>query len=224
MVIARCVNVGDGEDNDDNNNNNNNNNNGNNNGHWWQWWGNNNNNNQNGDQDGGSQDNQVPWWWFSGQQEQGSEDEGKGALIFVYIWVCLLFVSLVLYGNFVFRRNSEFEGLQGSLIMFTNLALMIFVMVAGLGAIEVEGRDLEETGWYGQFSVCVFLTCLFWIIYGIVFAIMLRKRNMNAAASNYGRSVGLWGMFNAPAAESDTAKKENSSSFTKAFEYERGDV
>ena len=230
MIIARCVNVGDEDGNGDNNNNNDDNQDGNNNqGSWWKFWGNNNNNNNNGEQGGGSQDNQVPWWWFSASRERDPEDEGKGALIFVYIWSCLLFLSLVLYGNFVVRRNSEFEGLQAALIMSTNLAFMVMIMVAGLGAIRIEGRELEETGWYGQFSVCIFLTCLFWMINGIAFTVLLRKRNMNVGA-NYGRSVGSFaGLFRNPLvgdSASDGAKKGDDAATQKAFEYERerGDV
>jgi hypothetical protein len=190
MVVARCVNVDeDGEGNNDNNNNNNNNNdNENNNGHWWNRWYNNRNNGEGGDGDGeqGSGD-RTPWWWWGGREEGEPEDEGKGALVFVYIWMWFLFASLVLYGNFVFRRGSDYGGLQGALIMFTNLALIAMILITGLGAIETEGRELEEKGWYGQLSVCIFLTCLYWVINGIVFCTLLRKRNMNnnSHSNNY---------------------------------------
>lgn len=214
MVIARCVNV---REDDENGNNNDDNNNDGSNRSWWKFWGGNNNNN-NEDNGGGSQDANIPWWWFSGR-ERDPEDEGRGALIFVYIWSWLLFLSLVLYGNIVFQRGSDFEGLQGALIMFANLAFMCLVLVAGLGAIRVEGRELEETGWYGQFSVCLFLTCLFWLIDGLVFTMLLRKPNKDTRTNNE-RKPGVFGLFKA---DKETAHKDDTS-VKNAFEYERGDV
>ena len=98
------------------------------------------------------------------------------------------------------------------------LNLMILVLVTGLGGIEVEGREIEETGWYGQFSVCIFFTCLFWVIHGLVFIWLLRRRCM----SNYGRSEGIFGSYLEP--EKEAEQGDPITSIRKAFEYERGDV
>jgi hypothetical protein len=69
----------------------------------------------------------------------------------------------------------------GALLLFINLALMVMILVAGLGAIETEdGPAMEENGWYGQLSVCIFFTCLLWSLHGIFFAYWLRKRNLAA--------------------------------------------
>ena len=38
------------------------------------------------------------------------------------------------------------------------------VLIGGLDAVKSEGREIEETGWYGQTSVLLFLTCLFGMI------------------------------------------------------------
>ncbi|CAB9506063.1 expressed unknown protein [Seminavis robusta] len=146
---------------------------------WWRWG---NRCDGDGNCEQGSND-QTPWWWFGGGSRD-PEDEGKGSLIFVYVYATALFVALTLYGNFVFRRNSDFGALQGALLMFTNLAFLAMILVAGLGVETDGGRDLEENGWYGQFSVCVFLTTLFWTIFGIVFVCLLRRNAARAASSS----------------------------------------
>jgi hypothetical protein len=61
--------------------------------------------------------------------------------------------------------------------MFINLTLVVMILVAG--SIEMDGGpEIDENGWYGQFSVCVFLTCLLWTLHGMFFAHGLRQRNM----------------------------------------------
>lgn len=70
---------------------------------------------------------------------------------------------------------------SGALLLFINLALVAMVLVAGLGAIETDGGpEIDENGWYGQFSVCICFTCLLWTLHGIFFAYWLRKRNLAA--------------------------------------------
>ncbi|CAB9506263.1 expressed unknown protein [Seminavis robusta] len=172
MTVARSTHVGEGGGDNDNNNNNNNNNNANGN-----WWG--------GNNEQGSGD-QTPWWWFGGNGASGDEEEpqGRGSVIFVYVYATALFLAMILHGNFVLGRNADFGALQGALFVFTHLAFLTLILVAGLGAIQTEeGRELEEHGWYGQFSVCVFLTTFFWTLHGIVFGCLLRQRKAARAAA-----------------------------------------
>jgi len=180
LTIARIAYVGENDDNNDNNNYDENGNRR----RWWQW-GSGNNNNDDGNNNDQRSGDEIPWWYFWGGERRGEpESEGRGALIFVYLWSSLLFVGLVLYGNYVFRRNNEFEGLQGALFMHTNFAFLCLILVLGLGAVNFEGREIEDHGWLGQFSVCVFFTMLFWFLRGIVFTILLRRRNIEAHANN----------------------------------------
>lgn len=198
MIIGRSTYNNYNYNNNNNGNNNNNNNQYNNqynSSPWWKFWGNNYNNYNNNRNSGGSQDqaNNVPWWWFGGQQRRDREQEGHGTLIFVYIYLLLLYVGLILYGNYVFRRSTNFAGLQGALFIFTQMVFLLMILLAGLPeVIRVEGPELEETGWYGQFAVCLFLTCLFWLIQGIVFTTLMRKRvnRLSDTSSNYTRSTG----------------------------------
>ena len=118
----------------------------------------------------------------SSNREGGGEDdrEGRGTLIFVYLWLLVLFIALVIYGNYAFQKSGrlsrEHYGLVLVLISFANFSLLCCVLVAGLGAIEHEGggRDLEEYGWYGQPAVLLFTTSLLMFLYSIVFAFWIR--------------------------------------------------
>ena len=206
MTIARLVGGADEEEEqqDNNNqddaynyNNNNNNNNGN---HWWNQWSNNNsynNNNQNGSQDEAA----TPWWWFWGEEGGGSPDAARqGSLRFAHVWSIGVFVALVVYGNYVFRKQLRLAStgntsptaqlqtaaslgmLQGALVIFLNLAFLTLILIAGLGeAIEMDGPEVEENGgWYGQLGVCVFLTNLSWLVWGGVFLYLLKRRHTTA--------------------------------------------
>ena len=90
-----------------------------------------------------------------------------------------MFVSLVAYGNCATAQeisSAEFWNLKVALIGFANLAFLCCVLVAGLGAVGVEGREIEETGWYGQWSVLVFLTSLLGLVYSLVFLLWAHVR------------------------------------------------
>jgi len=81
--------------------------------------------------------------------------------------------------------------LRGAVIMFANLAFLILVLVTGLGeAIQTEGREVEENGgWYGQFGLCIFGTCLFWMIWSCAVSYSLRQR-YSAPPAGGGRDAG----------------------------------
>ena len=202
MTIARLV-GGEGEEEQDNNDqddayyNNDNNN------HWWNRWYNNNNNNNNNQEENNSQD--VPWWWFWGQEGGGSPDAArKGSLILAYVWSIGVFVALVVYGNYVFRKQLLVTAsratattiqrqtaaavslgmLQGALVIFWNLAFLTLILIGGLGdAMEMDGPEVEENGgWYGQLGVCVFLTNLCWLVWGGVLLYLLKRRHTTTAS------------------------------------------
>jgi uncharacterized membrane protein YciS (DUF1049 family) len=89
---------------------------------------------------------------------------------------------VTLYGNHLLAQGSaSLSQLQWALIAFGNTCFLVCVLIGGLDAIQVEGQELEETGFYGQTSVLVFLTCIFGIVYSIVFSLWLRKRIKRAA-------------------------------------------
>jgi hypothetical protein len=84
---------------------------------------------------------------------------------------------MTLYGNHLLAQGSTpLVQLQWALIGFGNTCFLVCLLTAGLDAIQVEGREIEETGFYGQTAVLVFLTCLFGIVYSVLFSFWVRRR------------------------------------------------
>jgi hypothetical protein len=167
------------QDEDDNNNNNNNDDENGNVCSWWQWSCRRNINND--DQDGNNNDeddeNSAPWWWFWGENERGgAEEESNGALVFAYVWSLLVFSGIMAYGYYSYRRGADLNGVVASLIVFCQFSFISMFFLGGMeGGVEVEGKELEENGFYGQLPVLMFMTSLFWTIFSLVFAIVVRR-------------------------------------------------
>lgn len=111
-----------------------------------------------------------------GDQEQQEEDEGKGAVLFVYVWTLVAFAGLIYLGNTTGMLTNKLEGFRWALVGFANYCLVTMVLIAGLGAIESEGRELEEDGWYGQVAVLLLLTCFFGLVQSVLFVSWTSKR------------------------------------------------
>jgi hypothetical protein len=89
---------------------------------------------------------------------------------------------MTLYGNHLLAQGStSLSQLQWALVGFGNTCFLVSVLIGGLDAIQVEGREIEETGFYGQTAVLVFLTCLFGIVYSVIFSFWVRRRVKLAA-------------------------------------------
>jgi hypothetical protein len=93
-----------------------------------------------GDRDGGGEENS--WWSWGNRDGEGwwgnqpAEERGQGvALGFVYFWSLVLFGGIVWYGNRVLEKDNKelLKGFLVTLIVFTNLALMLAVLTGGLG-------------------------------------------------------------------------------------------
>ena len=83
------------------------------------------------------------------------------------------------------------------LIGFANCCFMCCCLIAGLPEIiKVEGREIEETGWYGQTSVLVFLVCLFNALSSVGFAIWTGQRqqrsSISGSSSRNNAKAGSW--------------------------------
>ena len=104
------------------------------------------------------------------------EEGGRRALIFIYIWTILSLLALGVLGNRCVMQGN-YSPFRWTMWSFTNFAFVVMVLVSGLGAIHNEGREIEETGWYGQLSVLVFLTCLFGLVKCFVFQIWLYRKS-----------------------------------------------
>jgi hypothetical protein len=86
---------------------------------------------------GGGEENR---WWSWGDREEGwwgrAEEREQGVTLgFVYFWALLLFGGIVWYGNRVLQNDSkeQIKGFLVTLIVFTNLALMLAVLTGDLG-------------------------------------------------------------------------------------------
>lgn len=112
-----------------------------------------------------------------GRQDREPEDQqGQGALVFTYVWTVATLIFMNLYGNRVMTRMKETpEKLQYALAGIINVFFMVCVIVGALG-VKSDGRVIEETGWYGQISILLFLTCLFGMVFCVFHVMWLRRK------------------------------------------------
>jgi len=116
--IASLVNRGDG---------------GNEEGWWGRWWG--------GEEGGGGGGENQGWWRWGNGGEAQRENQGRGALAFVYLWSLALFALLVWRGNRVLSNNKDDRALFAALVVFANLAFLCWIMIAGLGVRNTLSRS-----------------------------------------------------------------------------------
>lgn len=115
-----------------------------------------------------------------GDQDEPDE-EGHGTIVFVYLWTLVLVFALTVYGNRLMKAGN-FEALRFALLGFANYAFICCVLLGGLDAVKSDGREMEESGWYGQTSVLLVLTCFFMLIVSVIFSLRLRSRIKAARA------------------------------------------
>ena len=114
------------------------------------------------------------------------EEEGSGAVLFVYLWTLLLFAGLIFVGNTTGMTINKLQVLRLALFGFVNYCFVTIILLVGLeGAIETEGREIEEDGFYGQRAVLLLVTCFFAMVQSIVFISWTTKRlkHLYAAAN-----------------------------------------
>jgi hypothetical protein len=147
---------------------------------WWQWGCNSHYWDEDGNQDEQRNDNGedrnelVPWWWFFATEEARRKREesqsNNPALVFVYVWSLSLFLVILYFGHRELRNGSDLFRVVACLVVFANMAFLSLFLIGGLGGVETGGRELEEQGFYSQFSVMMFLTNLCWMIFTFAFA------------------------------------------------------
>jgi hypothetical protein len=120
--------------------------------------------------------------WFSGwtvtedEREQLMENgETSQALKFVYAWQILMFAAIIIYGVIVIRQNRIVSGLTVALVVFANMSFLSMWMLAD-GSIITDGEYVQQTGFYGQFPVLMFITNAWYVAFGIIFTIVLVLR------------------------------------------------
>ncbi|CAB9527644.1 expressed unknown protein [Seminavis robusta] len=147
-------------------------------------------NNQYDDQDqNGSGD--LPSWfsgwngnaYVSGDSQDGSS-ANSGAIKFVYTWELLMFLGLLAYGGMVLfkfrgplaQSRMALWSLFVLIFVWANFAFMTMWLVAN-GSIYTDGREMEEVGgFYNQFSVLLFVTNFWYLMWSICFCIALGVR------------------------------------------------
>ena len=93
----------------------------------------------------------------------------------------LLVVSY--FVNMTVLRNN-LSATRHILIGFANSCFLCCVCIGSFPEIiRVEGREIEETGWYGQTSVLVFLVWLFNVLCSVGFACWTWKRQRQSSSS-----------------------------------------
>ena len=97
-------------------------------------------------------------------------------MLFVYVWTLVCLGGLIYLGNTTGMLTNKLESFRWALVGFANYCLVTVILIAGLDAIESEGPQLEEDGWYGQVSVMLLLTCFCGLVHSVVFVSWTTKR------------------------------------------------
>ena len=142
---------------------------------WYQW------NCYEPQQDGGERQYMVPNWfhgWASTDEEREQAlamGRAPGGLGFVYTWQLLMFVAILLFGGTIIAHRRSVGGLLAVVLVWANLSFLSMFMVAQ--SIGSDDRDLERGGFYGQFTVLMFMTNFWYTLFGVVFSFALWARN-----------------------------------------------
>jgi len=130
--------------------------------------------------------------WFSGwssseeEREQMQENgETSMSMKFIYVWQLLMFLMLLTYGCVVVRQKRIVTGLLMALFVFTNMSFLSMWMLAD-GSIYVDGDYVQRRGFYGQFSVLIFMCNAWYVLFGVIFLVVfgLKARRMNKEAED----------------------------------------
>lgn len=128
--------------------------------------------------------------WFSGwtvseeAREQMIEDgETSSALKFTYVWQIIMFAVILAYGYIVIKQNRVVTGVTFALVVFANMCFLGMWMLAD-GSIITDGEFIQQTGFYGQFAVLMFITNAWYVLFGIIFGALfaIRGHNMHQEA------------------------------------------
>jgi len=120
--------------------------------------------------------------WFSGwtkteeeREQMMKEGETSSAMVFVYIWQIIMFITILVYGYIVIKQNRIVTGVTVALVVFANMCFLCMWMLAD-GSIVTDGEYVQRTGFYGQFSVLMFITNAWYIVFGIIFSAIFAIR------------------------------------------------
>lgn len=104
-------------------------------------------------------------------------DSGHNAVWAAYIWVLLLFLGLIWYGNRVAitdRASQNMRTLVGALFVFMNLC-GILCMLVHVFAVR-SGYQYKGANWLAQFPAFAFLSFLLMGVFAFIFSSILWRR------------------------------------------------
>lgn len=161
--------------------------------HWWQW-GCNTYYQEDGDQQQQQNNNNddqpsTPWWWFFADEETRRKREesqsNNPALVFVYVWSLVLFCAILYFGHRELRNGSDLYRVVACLAVFANFSFLTMFLIGGLQGVETEGRELEEQGFYAQFSVMMFLSNFYWTLFAASFALFFTVQARRSGVTKF---------------------------------------
>jgi hypothetical protein len=131
--------------------------------------------------------------------DSSDTNANAGALKFVYAWQLIMFVGLLAYGALVLFK---FRGplAQSRMALWSLLLLLLgwmnfsflFMWLLANGSIYTEGRELETVGgFYNQFSVLLFMTQFWYLLWSLCFSIALAIRIFKKSSGNPTQQEGL---------------------------------
>lgn len=89
-----------------------------------------------------------------------------------------VFAGVVFYGYRAFVNRQDMTGVVAALVMLANMAFLSMMYLGGLeGGVQAEGPEIEDSGFYGQTGVLIFLTCIFYTVFSLVFALIFHRRS-----------------------------------------------
>lgn len=125
--------------------------------------------------------------WYSGwsvTEEQREEMLAEGitspSKVFVYVWQILMFLVILGYGWVVIQNHRKGSGLMIALALFANMSFLSMWWLAD-GSIVTDTEYVQQTGFYGQFAVLMFITNAWYVLFGIVYTgvFLFRKKVMD---------------------------------------------
>ena len=115
-------------------------------------------------------------WWGEGRDPEAAK---TATVVFVYVWTFAL-IALLTHQGTKWLDQGKLAGLRTALFAFAHHAFICCVLIVGLGVIDMEGREAEATGWFGQSGVLLLLTCIFGMISSLAFVRWLYLKGQDA--------------------------------------------
>lgn len=113
----------------------------------------------------------------TGSWKENIEQELHQQVLIIFLYLYSFTVAIIL--SVSVNRNfnlGKLKAVRWSLVGFINYSFLCAVVVGGIpDLIRDGGAELEETGWYGQTSVLLLLTCVCQMLSSSIFVCAIGK-------------------------------------------------